>query len=87
MLFRSGAFHRRVAIRIGKAKAVVATARKLATTYYQVLRYGVSGKDPGVEAYKASQQERLMTGLKRRAKQLGMSLVPLEKTVSMTGVS
>ncbi|MFZ9552793.1 MAG: IS110 family transposase [Hylemonella sp.] len=82
-----GAFHRRVAIRIGKAKAVVATARKLATIYYQVLRYGVSGKDPGVEAYKASQQQRLMTGLKHRAKQLGMRLVPLEKTLSMTGVS
>lgn len=82
-----GAFHRRVAIRIGKAKAVVATARKLATIYYQVLRYDVSGKDPGVESYKASQQQRLMSGLERRAKQLGMGLVPLERTLSMTGVS
>jgi transposase len=82
-----GAFHRRVAIRIGKAKAVVATARKLATIYYQVLRYGVSGKDPGVESYKASQQQRLMSGLERRAKQLGMGLVPLERTLSVTGVS
>jgi hypothetical protein len=76
-----------VAIRIGKAKAVVATARKLATIYYQVLRYGVSGKDPGVESYKASQQQRLMSGLERRAKQLGMGLVPLERTLSVTGVS
>lgn len=82
-----GAFHRRVAIRIGKAKAVVATARKLATIYYQVLRYGVSGKDPGVEPYKTSQQQRLMSGLERRAKQLGMGLVPLERTLSVTGVS
>ena len=35
-----GAFYRRLAARIGKAKAVTATARKIAVLFYNALRYG-----------------------------------------------
>ena len=42
-----GAFYRRVAFRAGKAKAVTATARKLATLVYPTLKDGLVYRDPG----------------------------------------
>ena len=36
-----GAFYRRLASRIGKAKAVTATARKIAVLFYNAIRYGM----------------------------------------------
>jgi hypothetical protein len=41
-----GAFYRRLAARIGKAKAVTATARKIAVLFYNALRYGMEYIDP-----------------------------------------
>jgi len=41
-----GAFYRRLAARVGKAKAVTATARKLAVLFYNALRFGVAYADP-----------------------------------------
>jgi len=35
-----GAFYRRLSARIGKAKAVTATARKIAVLFYNALRHG-----------------------------------------------
>jgi transposase len=43
-----GAFYRRLAARVGKAKAVTATARKLAGLFYKTLRYGMASQAPGV---------------------------------------
>jgi putative transposase len=40
-----GAFYRRPAARVGKAKAATATARKLAILFYNTLRYGVGYSD------------------------------------------
>jgi hypothetical protein len=37
-----GACYRRRAARVGKAKAVTATARKLAVLFYNTLRYGMT---------------------------------------------
>jgi transposase len=42
-----GAFFRRLAVRTGKAKAVTATARKLAVLLYNTLRHGRTYVDPG----------------------------------------
>lgn len=42
-----GAFYRRLSARIGKAKAVTATARKIAVLFYNALRYGMQYVDPG----------------------------------------
>lgn len=41
-----GAFYRRLAARIGKAKAVTATARKIANLFYNSMRFGLSYQDP-----------------------------------------
>jgi hypothetical protein len=46
-----GAFYRRLAARIGKAKAVTATARKLAVLFYKALHSGLVYADPGASYY------------------------------------
>jgi transposase len=71
-----GAFHRRLAARVGKAKAVVATAHKIARIIYTLLRYGGSFQDPGAEAYEQRYRSRVISNLTRRARTLGYSLVP-----------
>jgi hypothetical protein len=45
-----GAFYRRLAVRIGKAKAITATARKLAILVYRVLSGNLVYNDPGAAA-------------------------------------
>lgn len=71
-----GAFYRRLAARIGKAKAVTATARKLAVLFYNALRYGMDYNDPGAADYEERYRERVLHHLARRAQQLGYTLTP-----------
>ena len=70
-----GAFYRRLAARTGKAKAVTATARKLAILFYNALRFGMTYADPGAFSYEARYRQRAIHNLKRRAKSLGFTLV------------
>jgi transposase len=70
-----GAFYRRLAARTGKAKAVTATARKLAILFYNALRFGMTYVDPGVSAYEDRYRQRVTHNLQRRAKSLGFTLV------------
>lgn len=79
-----GAFYRRLAARVGKAKAVTATARKLAVLFYNTLRYGMTYQDPGASYYEEQYRCRLLKGLRRRAKELGYELV---ETTAVEGVS
>ena len=70
-----GAFYRRLAYRVGKAKAVTATARKLAILVYRTLRYGLVYVDPGADTYNRQQRDRVVRTLKHRAATLGFELV------------
>jgi hypothetical protein len=70
-----GAFYRRLAARIGKAKAVTATARKLAILFYNALRFGMTYSDPGVDHYEVRYRQRVLHNLQRRAKSLGFTLI------------
>jgi transposase len=70
-----GAFYRRLAARTGKAKAVTATARKLAVLFYNALRHGLAYADPGASYYEDRYRQRVVHNLQRRAKQMGFSLV------------
>ena len=70
-----GAFYRRLAARTGKAKAVTATARKLAILFYNALRFGMTYVDPGVSSYEERYRQRVIHNLQRRAKSLGFTLV------------
>lgn len=80
-----GAFYRRLGARIGKAKAVTATARKLAVLFYRALRFGMSYADPGAEYYEERYKRRVIDNLGRRARSLGFQLV--QNDVATGGVS
>jgi hypothetical protein len=79
-----GAFYRRLSARIGKAKAVTATARKIAVLFYNAVRNGMDYADPGASYYEERYRRRVLTNLQRRAKAFGYVLQPTEiKGVSM----
>jgi transposase len=69
-----GAFYRRLSARVGKAKAVTATARKIAVLFYNTLRHGMAYADPGASYYDERYKRRVLTNLERRAKSLGYVL-------------
>jgi transposase len=70
-----GAFYRRLSARTGKAKAVTATARKLAILFYRALRFGLTYSDPGAGYYEERYKRRVIENLQRRARALGFTLV------------
>jgi len=70
-----GAFFRRLAVRTGKAKAVTATARKIAVLLYNTLRNGMAYVDPGADYYEERYRKRTIENLRRRADALGFALV------------
>jgi transposase len=75
-----GAFFRRLSARVGKAKAITATARKIAVIFYNTLRYGAAYVDPGVDYYEERYRRRTLENLRRRADALGFSLVAVPST-------
>jgi transposase len=70
-----GAFYRRLAYRIGKAKAITATARKLAILVYRTLKDGLQYEDPGAAAYEAHHRLHVLRRLRQRAASLGFVLI------------
>jgi hypothetical protein len=70
-----GAFYRRLAYRVGKAKAITATARKLAILVYRTLKEGLLYHDAGAAAYDAQHRTRVLRRLRQRAATLGFALV------------
>jgi len=73
-----GAFYRRLSARIGKAKAVTATARKIAILFYNAMRFGMAYEDPGADHYEQKYRERVVKGLHRRAAEFGFTLQAVE---------
>jgi transposase len=69
-----GAFYRRLSARVGKAKAVTATARKIAVLFYNAMRFGMDYRDPGAAHYEQKYRERVIKQLHRRAAQFGFTL-------------
>lgn len=76
-----GAFYRRLAGRIGNAKAVTATARKIAVLFYNAMRHGMDYLDPGADHYEQQYRDRVIKQLHRRAAQFGFSLQAQESPV------
>ncbi|RXZ43676.1 IS110 family transposase [Crenobacter cavernae] len=79
-----GAFYRRLSARVGKAKAVTATARKIAVLFYNALRYGMDYVDPGAGYYEARYRERVVKQLTRRAASLGYELQAMTEPVGVS---
>lgn len=71
-----GGYYRRMKARLGAPKAITATARKLATIVYAMLKNRTSYNDLGQSYYEERYQSRLVQNLKRKAKQLGFELIP-----------
>ena len=70
-----GAFYRRLAVRVGKPKAITATARKLAILVYRTLTGTLVYRDPGAHTYTARQRTRILRRLRHRADTLGFAFV------------
>jgi transposase len=69
-----GAYYRSIARRIGGDVAVFATARKLATLIYRLLRWGQPYIDEGAAAFERRFEQRRVKALAVRAKELGYEL-------------
>jgi transposase len=82
-----GAFYRRLSTRIGKAKAVTATARKIAALFYNALRHGMDYADPGASYYEERYRKRVIDNLQRRAKAFGFVLQEVTADTSAGAVS
>jgi transposase len=82
-----GAFYRRLAARAGKAKAITATARKIAVLFYNTLRFGMNYVDPGQDYYEQRYRQRALANLQRRARDLGFALVENAAATPDGGVS
>ena len=82
-----GAFYRRLAFRIGKAKAITATARKLAILVYRTLKGDFVYADPGAATYDHQHRQSLLRRLRQRAAALGFNLVNGQTGEILEGVS
>ena len=71
-----GAYLRRMSAKLGKPQAVTATAHKLARLVYSMLKHGTEYVDAGQDYYERQHRERVVQNLTRRAKELGLVLVP-----------
>ncbi len=71
-----GAFYRRIQARAGGAKAIVATARKIAERVYRMLKYGQEYVRQSQEHYEQAYQLRQLKSLAKKANSLGYKLVP-----------
>jgi transposase len=71
-----GAYYRQTARRIGGDIAVFATARKLATLIYRLLRWGQPYLDEGAQAYEQRYQDSRIKSLTARVRELGYQLTP-----------
>ena len=72
-----GAYYRHLAQRKGADIAVFASARKLATHIYRLLRWGQPYIDEGAQAYETRYEQQRLKTLGYKAKSLGYQLIPL----------
>jgi transposase len=82
-----GAFYRRLSARVGKSKAITATARKIAVLFYNMLRHGMSYADSGAAYYEERYKQRVLGNLQRRAKSLGYVLQQADPAMARVAVS
>ena len=72
-----GAYYRRMRAKLGGPKAIVATARKLATIIYEMLKTKKPYVDIGADYYDKKYQSTQIKKLKKRALMLGFELVAM----------
>ena len=65
--------------------AIFATARKLATLVFRMLRYGQDYIDVGEQEFESRFNEQRLSGLKRALLSLGYGIVPIEQDGVVSG--
>ena len=70
-----GAFYRRLAPRIGKAQAIIATCRKLAILFYNTLAFGMAFVEHGEQVYQQKQEDYERRKMLNLAKKYNFTLV------------
>jgi transposase len=80
-----GAFYRRMKARHGAKQAIVATAHKIARTFYHILKHRVPFHDLGGEEYERRARERERKNLQKRAAKLGLVLTEATTTPELAG--
>lgn len=73
-----GGFYRRIRAKRGASVAVMATARKLAVQYYNLMKHGAAFIEKGIQHYERKYREDMEKRLRKTANSLGYSLVPTE---------
>jgi transposase len=73
-----GAYFRRMRVRLGAAKAVTATAHKLACIIYKMLKEQIEYVDAGEDFYLKKNREREIKRLNKRANALGFYITPIK---------
>jgi transposase len=71
-------FYRRIRSRSGAREAIVATAHKIARTFYFMLKRRQPFNQPDLQTYLQQQQEKEIQRLKAKAAKLGFSLSPAQ---------
>lgn len=81
-LYRSqtalGAYFRRMRARLGAPKAITAAAHKLAKILYRMMKDRLGYKEMGQNYYEEQHRGRVLASLRRKAKEMGCILVPIE---------
>lgn len=75
-----GAFFRRKRAQLGPARAITATAHKLARLIYTLIRDRRAFVEPGVTLYEQQYRARTLRSIQRKAHALGFALTPLPAT-------
>ena len=79
-----GAYHRRLCARMDKAKAVTASAHKLARLVYTMITKAEQYVDQGQAYFEQQHRDRAIRSLMHRAQQLGMTLIDLPTGTTTT---
>lgn len=70
-----GGFYRRMQSRMGPARAVTATAHKIARIYYRMIKNGEEYQQQRAGEYEQRYQARVVSNLRKRARGMGFELV------------
>jgi transposase len=79
-----GAYYRRMSARMDKPKAVTAAAHKLARLIYIMLTRGEEYTDRGQQYFEERYRERVVRQLTKKARELGLEIVPAAPAVLPT---
>jgi hypothetical protein len=64
--------------RLGAPKAITAAAHKLAKILYRMMKDRSGYKEMGQRYYEEQHRDRVLASLRRKAKEMGCNLVPIE---------